>query len=105
MSHIHMDIEHLSFAYQKDHPVLHDICLQAREHDSIGLIGANGVGKSTLLKLLVGLSLGFEGTVRIEEIPLRKQTLPRIREKIGYYKNIGNRLYCNLRYNSDNKHC
>lgn len=84
MSHIHMDIEHLSFAYQKDHPVLRDICLQAREHDSIGLIGANGVGKSTLLKILVGLHPGFEGSVRIEEIPLRKQTLPRIREKIGY---------------------
>ena len=30
------------------------------ENDSIGLIGANGVGKSTLLKLLVGLNLDYE---------------------------------------------
>ncbi len=84
MSHIHIDIEHMSFGYEKDHRILNDITLHAREHDSIGLVGANGAGKSTLLKLLVGLNLGFEGSIRVEEVPIEKKTLPLIRERIGY---------------------
>lgn len=84
MSHIHMNIEHLSFSYEKKTPVLQDISFFAGEQESIGIIGANGVGKSTLLKLLVGLNLNFEGSIRVEEIPLEKQTIGKIREKIGY---------------------
>ncbi len=84
MSHIHLDVEHVNFGYFKDTPVLHDITFHAHEHDTIGIIGANGVGKSTLLKLIVGLNLDFEGSIRVEEIPVEKKTLPVIREKTGY---------------------
>ena len=84
MSHIHIDVEHVSFGYDKNHRVLENICLHAGETDSIGLVGANGVGKSTFLKLLVGLSLDFTGDIRVEEIPVQRETLPQIREKIGY---------------------
>ena len=84
MSHIHINLDHVTFSYGNAEPVLRDICLTANEHDSIGIIGANGAGKSTLLKLLVGLELNFQGQIRVEEIPLEKRTLAKIREKIGY---------------------
>jgi cobalt/nickel transport system ATP-binding protein len=84
MSHIHIDIEHVNFGYEKGKEILKDICLHASENDSIGLVGANGVGKSTLLKLLVGLNMNYEGNIRVEEIPVQKETLTQIREKIGY---------------------
>lgn len=84
MSHIHIDIENVSFAYKKDRLILDDISFVAHENDAIGIIGANGVGKSTLLKILVGLNLNYEGSIRVEDIPLEKKTLNRIREKIGY---------------------
>ena len=84
MSHIHIDVENLNFAYERNAPILKGVTFQAHENDSIGIIGANGVGKSTLLKLIVGLNLDFEGSIRIEEIPVEKQTLPKIREKVGY---------------------
>lgn len=84
MSHIHIDLEHVNYSYDTSHPVLKDITFTAHEHDAIGLIGANGVGKSTLLKLLVGLNLNYEGSIRVEDIPVEKNTLPLIREKIGY---------------------
>ena len=84
MSHIHLDVNDVSFAYDPTRPVLKNISFHAGENDAIGLIGANGVGKSTLLKLLVGLVSGFTGEVRIEEIPLEKKTLPKIRERVGY---------------------
>lgn len=84
MSHIHINVEHLSFAYERKEPVLQDISFFAGEQESIGIIGANGVGKSTLLKLLVGLNLNFEGSIRVEEMFLEKRTLGKIREKTGY---------------------
>jgi cobalt/nickel transport system ATP-binding protein len=84
MSHIHIDIEHVNFGYENGKEILKDICLHASENDSIGLVGANGVGKSTLLKLLVGLNMNYEGNIRVEEIPVQKETLTQIREKIGY---------------------
>ncbi|NCB91661.1 MAG: ABC transporter ATP-binding protein [Clostridia bacterium] len=84
MSHIHIDVEDVTFGYEKGHEILDHISLHASETDSIGLVGANGVGKSTFLKLLVGLNLEFSGNIRVEEIPVQAKTLPQIREKIGY---------------------
>ena len=82
MSHIHIDLNNVSFGYEKGNQVLNNITFTAREEDSIGIIGANGVGKSTLLKLLVGLYLNYKGSIRVEEIPVERRTLPKIRERI-----------------------
>lgn len=84
MSHIHIDIENVSFGYEKGKEILKNISFHGGETDSIGLVGANGVGKSTFLKLLVGLNLDYTGSIRVEDIPVQRETLPQIREKIGY---------------------
>ncbi len=84
MSHIHIDLENVSFGYERERRILKNITFTAHEEDAIGIIGANGAGKSTLLKLLVGLNLVDTGSIRIEEIPVEKETLPKIRERIGY---------------------
>lgn len=84
MSHIHIDIQDLTFSYEPGRPVLQGLSVSFHEHDAVGIIGANGAGKSTFLKLLVGLELPTEGSIRVEEIPVEKGTLARVREKIGY---------------------
>lgn len=88
MSHIHIDVENVSFGYEKGKEILKDISFHAGENDSIGLVGANGVGKSTLLKLLVGLNMNFSGSIRVEEIPVEQKTLSLVREKIGLFFRI-----------------
>ncbi|MPM12931.1 Energy-coupling factor transporter ATP-binding protein EcfA2 [bioreactor metagenome] len=94
MSHIHVDVENLSFSYEKSYPILKNITFTAKENESIGIIGANGVGKSTILKLLVGLNLNYEGSIKIEDIPIQKSTLSRIRERIGYvFQHSDNQLF------------
>lgn len=99
MSHIHIDVESVSFGYEKEKEILSQISFHAAESDSIGLIGANGVGKSTLLKLLVGLHTDFEGSIRIEDIPVQKSTLPQIRSKIGYvFQDSDSQLFMNTVY-------
>lgn len=99
MSYIHIDVEKLSFGYDKGTEILSQITLHAAGTESIGIIGANGVGKSTFLKLLVGLHLGFQGSVRIEDIPVEKGTLPLIRSKIGYvFQDSDSQLFMNTAY-------
>ena len=99
MSNINIHVENLSFGYEKETEILSQISLHAGEADSIGIIGANGVGKSTLLKLLVGLYLDFEGSIRIEDVPVEKSTLPLIRSKIGYvFQDSDSQLFMTTAY-------
>ena len=56
-------LEHISAAYDGK-PVLHDVCLTVGERDFLGVIGPNGGGKTTLLKLLMGLKSPVSGAVR-----------------------------------------
>lgn len=99
MSHIHISISDVSFGYEKNQDVLKKISLEFSEQESIGLIGANGVGKSTLLKLLVGLYTDFTGSIRVEEIPVEKRMLSKVREKIGYvFQDADNQLFMSTVY-------
>lgn len=92
-------MEHVSFSYEKGNLVLSDITVHAEGSDSIGLIGANGIGKSTLLKLLVGLNLDFEGEILVGDTPVRKGTLPEIRQKIGYvFQDSDSQLFMSTAY-------
>ena len=99
MSNINIDVENVSFGYEKGTEILSQISLHASGADSIDIIGANGVGKSTFLKLLVGLYLDFEGTIRIEDTPVQKSTLPLIRSKIGYvFQDSDSQLFMTTAY-------
>lgn len=49
-----LDVRNLSFEYY-DGEVLRDVSFFLRKGDFLGIIGANGTGKSTLLKLILGL--------------------------------------------------
>jgi ATPase subunit of ABC transporter with duplicated ATPase domains len=45
--------EDVTFAYEKDKPVLSGISFEIQSGETVGLIGANGAGKSTIMKLLL----------------------------------------------------
>ena len=80
----HIKVTSLSFSYEPQKEVLSNINFYAKGQEAIGIIGANGVGKSTLLKLLVGLLMSPYGTIAINDIMVQKKNLPAIREKMGY---------------------
>ncbi|MCR5342234.1 MAG: energy-coupling factor ABC transporter ATP-binding protein [Butyrivibrio sp.] len=79
-----LKIEHLSFSYEKGQQVLTDVNIVAHDGESIGIIGANGIGKSTLMKLLVGLYLDYDGILEVAGHQVNKKNLNHIREHIGY---------------------
>ena len=79
-----IQIHNLSFAYERGEPILSDISLVVRDGESVGLIGSNGIGKSTLMKLMVGLYPDFEGELVMAHHEIRPENLNHIREHVGY---------------------
>jgi zinc transport system ATP-binding protein len=59
-----VEIQNLRAGYGEN-IVLEDINLRIRENDYVGLIGPNGGGKTTLLKVILGLVQPRQGTVRV----------------------------------------
>ena len=57
-------IENVSFNYNGS-PVLEDVSFAVAERDFVSLVGPNGGGKTTLLKLMLGLLVPTSGRVRI----------------------------------------
>ena len=79
-----IELKNISFSYNKGFEVLSNINIKINKNETIGIIGANGAGKSTILKLLVGLELNYEGEIIIENLRVEKKNLTEIRKKIGY---------------------
>jgi len=73
-----IDIKNLSFSYEKD-TILEDINLHIKQKEFLAIIGPNGGGKSTLLKLILGIETVKNGTIRVfDEKPSKNLT------KLGY---------------------
>ena len=75
--------DHVFFSYDREHYVVEDLSFSIGKGESVGLIGANGAGKSTIMKLLLGLLSG-QGEILVEGIPVEKKNLPQIRRKLGF---------------------
>ncbi len=59
-----IDVEHLWFAFD-ERPIIQDVNFRLEQGDFLGILGPNGGGKTTLLKLLLGLLKPDKGTIRI----------------------------------------
>ncbi|MGE1063361.1 ABC-F family ATP-binding cassette domain-containing protein [Megasphaera paucivorans] len=60
-----LDIDDVSFAYEKKEPLFRHVTYHVVKHDRIGIIGENGAGKSTLLNVLAGQLSPTEGNLTI----------------------------------------
>ncbi len=66
-------------------PVLHGVTLQVHEGEAIGIVGHNGMGKTTLLKTLVGLMPATGGRIALDGVDVtRAPAHQRARMGIGY---------------------
>lgn len=88
-------MENLNFEYNSNFS-LNDLSLTVNENSIYALTGNNGSGKTTFLRLLVGLLKPKSGTVKIfNEILTRdKKQLWRLRQKIGFlFQNPDDQLF------------
>jgi zinc transport system ATP-binding protein len=74
-----IEIDDLSFGFNSDLPVLEDVSFTINELDFASIIGPNGGGKTTLIKILLGLLKPDRGSVRV-----LGTTPERARPRVGY---------------------
>lgn len=77
----------LSFRYEGSAPgenVLDGLSFALARGERVGLVGCNGVGKSTLLKLLVGILPMQAGQLTVGGLPMARRNLVEIRKRVGY---------------------
>ncbi|WP_084410705.1 ATP-binding cassette domain-containing protein [Paenibacillus glacialis] len=73
----------VSYGYGKDLPVIDDISLSIPQGQWVTLVGANGCGKSTLVKLMNALLSKGEGSIMVKGKELQSDTIGDIRKAIG----------------------
>ena len=77
-----IEFRNVSFSYGEA-PVVENLSFSIRKGENVGLIGANGAGKSTIMKLMLGLITG-SGEIKVDGLPMNKENLGEIRKKIGF---------------------
>lgn len=80
-----LDLEHIGYSYpNSDRPTISDFSLRIPAASSVAILGATGSGKSTLIKLLLGLLSPSTGRILVDGEPLGPETIRAWRQAIGY---------------------
>lgn len=78
-----IDLDRVSFGYEDSDELLRDIDLHIQPGEFIGLVGKSGVGKSTLINLLMRMYDVDEGTIRIDGVDIRDIPQEDLRSQMG----------------------
>lgn len=78
-----IDIDHISFGYEETDEVLKDVDLHIKSGEFIGLVGKSGVGKSTLINLIMRMYDVDEGAIRIDGTDIRDIPQATLRSRMG----------------------
>jgi energy-coupling factor transporter ATPase len=82
-----IEVERVSFTYRTGEgdavPALRDLNLRIEPGQFVAIIGHNGSGKSTFVKLLTAVLYPNEGEIRIDDIPVREENQWEIRERVA----------------------
>lgn len=88
-------VDSLSFSYPGSDRLFRNISFNIAENQHIGLIGPNGCGKTTLVKLMLGILKPREGNIYLEGKNIRNLSLSNIGKRIGFvFQNPGKQLFC-----------
>jgi len=75
--------EHVNFHYVDDAPVLRDVSFEIKPGQMIALVGATGVGKTTLTQLMARFYDPVEGSIKMDGVDLRDIELSSLRRNVA----------------------
>ena len=80
---VHVEFDHVSFSYNKVENNLENINFRLKRGETLGIIGATGAGKTTIVNLLMRFYDADQGTVRIDGKDVRTMGLHELRKRFG----------------------
>lgn len=78
-----IEFRRLTFSYNGHEPVLRDLSLRLDAGTTLGIVGATGSGKTSLVHLIPRLFDAPEGSIHIDGTPIREIPLGQLRQAIG----------------------
>ncbi len=97
-----IDVQNVSFAYDGDLDVLHDVSLQVTPGETIAIVGPSGGGKTTLCQLIPRFYDVDSGSISIDGQDIRDVTQKSIHENIGIVQQdvflFADTIFENIRY-------
>ena len=90
-----LSLEKVRYAYPGGVTALDCVDVQVASGEFTAIMGANGGGKSTLLKLIVGLLHPSEGRVRLDDLVVSQDTFNEVAATVGYlFQDPNDQLFC-----------
>ncbi|WP_456415373.1 ABC transporter ATP-binding protein [Thiolapillus sp.] len=80
---VSIQMQNICFAYGDGPPILQDVNLNIKAGEKVALVGASGGGKSTLVKILLGLYLPRSGCICFEHVPVTEIGLDVVRDNVA----------------------
>ena len=78
-----VELDHVSFSYAPDWPLIQDYCLQVKPGQRVALVGPTGCGKTTVINLLMRFYDVDSGAVRVAGEDIRELTRESLRASYG----------------------
>ena len=95
-------VENVSFAYDGDLDVLHDVSVTVKPGETIAIVGPSGGGKTTLCQLIPRFYDVSTGSIKIDGLDIRDVTQKSIHENIGIVQQevflLADTIFENIRY-------
>jgi len=94
-----ISFDHVSFAYEKDRPVLEDISFECQAGQVVALLGSTGSGKTSLVNLLPRFYDVTAGKILLDGVDLREYPRHYLRSQIGIVEQEPFLFSCSIRDN------
>jgi ATP-binding cassette subfamily B protein len=78
-----IEFDHVTFGYDRNQPVLKDVCFEVAAGEMVGIVGRSGSGKTTLVNLLGRFYDVQEGRILVDGIDIRSLKMQQLRERLG----------------------
>ncbi len=87
-------ISNVSFSYENGFLAVDDVSLQIDSGENIAIVGQNGAGKTTFVKMFNGLLRPQQGTILVDGENTSDQTVAQLSKKVGYvFQNPGDQIF------------
>jgi ATP-binding cassette subfamily B protein len=78
-----LEFQGLTFGYEQDNPIIHDVTISLRPGQTVALVGTTGSGKTTLVNLLLRFYSPQAGRITIDDTDIASLDIKELRTLVG----------------------